>query len=72
VLLSPWHERGKKSKYSLFLFELLKDHFFRKTSEFTVRPKIPFLTFPSELKWSDRIALALKQDWISEVAVCDR
>ena len=49
---------------SLFSFSVLRIHREGKDSFFKL--------FPSEFKWSDRIALAVKQDEIFKVVVSDR
>lgn len=62
--------KGEQSKDSLSLFELLRNHF---AGRLGIRREagVSFFTFPSEFKWSDRIALALKPDQVSKVVVHD-
>lgn len=62
--------KGEQSKYSLSLFELLRNRFAGRL-EIHREAGVSFFTFPSEFKWSDRIALALKPDQVSKVAVHD-
>lgn len=65
MLLSPQHERGKKVNTPFFSLNCCRIIFFRKTSEFTVRPKIPFLTFPKriEVEWQDCLSSKVRLDF---------
>lgn len=63
---NTWRSSSRPS-----LLSLNRCRHFSRRLENSVRPEIPFSTFPSELKGSDRVTSALQSDRVSQVLASD-